>query len=308
LKKLILSAFCLFIVSTAHAYTPITFTDGKWEESFDCDEWSGPLASGYIGCGIERWGNQELVSGETTYWDQMTTSANNPAGTGRGLRQYVLGTGELSVPEAPATAGFLIVFPANQYEIWMRFYVRYQSGFYFAGPGDLGGEKLLYFKKPDFGNLIAFNAGYQDYSTFSYASMTSGTYKFSANDVNWSDFFGETSDGSWHYIEIYMKSETVTEAPFDGKVRMWCDGTLVFEDTAIDLGIFSTGTTIGGVSPLHNLHSLPDFGVKAIDFDDVVIYTTTPPGRDAADNPFIGPIEAAEEPAASGAGGTMSMR
>ena len=273
---------CFFIifqsVNICHAVISFPFVT-----TFYCDEWTGPQATGDMGCGIVRWGNDSAG----VKWDQITTDANFiGGGGGRGMRQWVIGNGDPAV-EPPLTQGKLIVFPANQYEVWIRFYVRYQSGFYFHA-SDRGGQKVLYFKKPDFSNLVAVNVGAQSEHLFQYGSMTSGVTKLST--AKFEDFFGSPTDGSWHYIEFYMKSETVDKAPFDGVVRMWCDGELVLEDVNINLGIFSTGTEIGGVSPQHNFHGLPLFDAKYIDFDDIAIFNSTPRNRDAKGNPFIGPV------------------
>lgn len=270
------------------SYSAITFTDGKWENTWDCSEWEGPLYPGTV-CGIERWDNIAATGG---LYDQVTSAANytgTGSGGGRGLREWVVGDGDLD-DITSASDGWIIRFQEPVYEVWARFYMRFESGFYFY-PDDTNGHKLLYFKK------------FSDWSNLSHVSLGQEIYwgdgvHFERSGTIWADYFGDglggdVTNGQWVCVEVHVKSETVLTAPFDGQFQIWLNGDLIINSQNVDTGIFSGGYSIGGFTPQHNYHKLPPFGPKYSDFDEMVIYNTTPPNQDALGNPYIGPLDTA---------------
>lgn len=290
--------FCFFIVFQSFniCHADITFVDGKWETTFDCAEWTGPGSNGDTICGDVFVAGVEEFDGTTgtTYSMESTVDSNNPLGDGNGIRQYVLGTGDAVLPPEKTGVSY-IKFANTQTELWVRFYLRYDAGFSFLST-DKGGEKLIYFKDASGLTNNTFITGAFSRHQFVYGFRTGGN---DSGDISWDDYFGSTSNGSWHWIEFHIKAETITNAentagtPWDGVVQMWCDGDIIFNDTNYNSHMFSDNVPIKYMQIHSNWHGLPLFpgdGVKYVDFDDIVIYNTTPPNKDSQGNPYIGPI------------------
>jgi len=233
-------------------------------------DWGGPLGTNYT---------------------QTTAAANYPGGGGGyGMRSWKGdGSNVLSGP-------IKVEFPSPQKEFWVRWYERWENGARWSD-GYPGYTKSLYLRTGGWASSYAgfYGNGYRIYNQGSvgvYPSSSSG---------GWSTVYpGGVSDGSWHSYEVHMKMDTNSS---DGIGRIWVDGKLVSNVTNVN---WSNGDSASknGVTWFdfqNNQASLANGRVIYVDTDDMVVYTSTPPNRDASGNPYIGPIGGS-----GGGGGTPS--
>lgn len=270
-----------------HSFAEITFTNGKWESTFDCAEYIS--FSGTMDCdGMADSGGPWTVDGNQT---TITSAANNPdGGGGRGAR-FWKGDGENICSSTIA-----VTFPSDQPEIWVRWYERYQSGFEWGATYDV---KSLYFKNAQSYPYVGYKAdGYRFYFGGSAAGPWPGYGDFAGL---WTDVYPTgTADGTWHCFEVYMKAET--DGQSDGVGRIWIDGELIAEETAMDWG--SSGFDGWTYFDFLSNQKYPSNGqAMYVDVDDMVVYNTTPPNTDGSGNPYIGPL--GESPPAFGAKSTI---
>jgi len=382
----------IFCLLPSVCFAGITFTDGKWETTFDCTEqsqadgilscddmvWGGnwtfidyKLSDGstnlwtqsriagewyYIGpnvistravktvlvnstlfvkgtlgsltTGQYGWGDNDSLGSNTIYvkqasdpdgqaddWihsiqdhgsyvagdyaTQITSSANNIAGSGRGGR-FWFGDG------ATANTGpFAIQFPTAQTELWIRFYSRYPSG-HSWGPIDTFQMQKMLIAYTAGTNLFAYFEFYEENQITIVAQATSNYYKVKSISGGWQDTMGgDVGDGEWHYYEIHLKMDTNQT---DGIGEIWVDGDLKISVTDMDWSNGDANAKLGWtyIKLPENARYVLNHYVSYVDIDDIVIYNTTPPGRDDDDNPFIGPI--AEPTTGSTASGTGNRR
>lgn len=275
----------IFLVATP-TFASITFTDGKWESTFDCVDWD---QFDVVDCdGIERSGNWSCDGTGSS----IESAANNPDGDGGKGARFWKCSGDVNL-----NSGTLkVVFPSAQNEIWVRWYERYESGFSWGGSIDV---KSLYFKDAVSNPYVGYQGG--RYRMYWGGSDGPWPGMVEENDGGWEDVYGTTSDGSWHCFEVYMKMDTNGS---NGVGRLWVDGNLVAEETTIDYG------TVSGWDYFDFLSNQKDPGLARayyVDFDDVVIYNTTPPNTDSEDNPYIGPLGETSENAEPPSTGTTLL-
>lgn len=130
----------------------------------------------------------------------------------------------------------------------------------------------------------------------------------------WNTVYGSNvSDGSWHCFEVHLKMDTtatdgyeiydrpnpedaryITTPGLDGVGQIWIDGNLISNESHIN---FSAGELVMKNNGWDKIlftsnHSalLNTDREMYVDYDDMVIYNTTPPNLDAGGNAFIGPI------------------
>lgn len=274
-KTLLLSiVFCLPTLS----FAAITFDgNGKWETTFDCAEQTQFV--GTLDCDGMNWSGDYSTDGHVT---TIESSANNPSGLGGYGAKFWKNDGE------NANSGTIAVtFPSAQDEVWVRWYERYQSGFQWGASTDV---KSLYFKATGSNPYVGYQYGnYRMYWGGSLGPWPAGAAG------GWDDVYGTASDGTWHCFEVYMKMDTNGA---NGIGRLWVDGVLVAEETTIDFG------TISGWDYFNFLSNqkYPDNGeAMYVDFDDMVVYNTTPPNTDDDGNAYIGPLgETSSTPSITG--------
>lgn len=266
----------LFIVLywCSSAYSAITFTGNKWETTFNCDEQTQYAST--LNCDGMVWsGNWYFDSNRT----QILDLANNSSGGGgRGSRFWV-GTGQNNIS---GTIG--VQFPSYQKEIWIRWYMRHQSGYSFSSLQD---DKNLY--------IYSASSSYQvipEFSGSNYRLAIQGgpdPEQIITSGYGWSQVMGGSSgDGQWHCYEIHLKMDTNGS---NGIGRLWIDGTLRASNTAVNYSN-NNATAQQGWSEFvfeENGKYISD-GPWTVDYDDMVIYNSTPPNTDSGGNPFIGPV------------------
>ncbi len=269
----------IFVIGTKVSRADISFTNGKWETTFNCAERSEPTSMSTCD-NLGVWGAGDIPFIAAGNKSQVTAAANygNGAG-GNGYRMWY-GDGE-NIETSPVS----VVFPGTD-KIWVRFYIHYQDGFKFDYDYDSVAwspqyHKWLYFRSsnndgwevfgPSSGNEIRIVQGGSNISTARVGDAVGSNLNW-----GWKNLFPTNhgiADGSWHYAEAYLDRAS-------NKSRIWIDGDLKAQ-----------GGAIGGPWDTFNFLSnmrAPINGAPAyVDVDDMVIYNTTPPNIDSYGN---GPI------------------
>ena len=249
LSIILLFSIVLF-VGTAHSIT-------LWSTTFDCAEWEHTGSSG-PSC------DDLFVASDSRVGTKITTDANYSGGAGgRGMRQY-LGDGNNM-----QTSGLVIDAFSASNTIWIRWYMRYESGFAWSNAGGYPlYDKWLYIYGSA-GNLVPEFDGEEVNVWSSY----SGNHQ--SGSANWSTVNGGiTGDGQWHLYELHIDSTSTS-----GTVELWIDEVRVLNVTNYS---FSSTGGYGYVVIGSNCNS-PDNGLPPgyVDFDDVKISSTG----------YIGPID-----------------
>ena len=282
-KTLIKSLFLLSILLVVpnFADAAISFTNGKWSSTFNYGQCSQTGANGLSSCpanspdGVMIGGGAASVGGNFT---QVVSVANNSAGDGNGLRFWV-GDG------ANKNSGLVRVeLPSYQKELWVRWYERYQSGFKWSS---LGYSKELYFNSGAPGISVI-----PEFANSTYVLISQGTPDYYQVQTNYgweSVMGGSVSDGKFHSYEIHLKMDTNGS---NGVGQFWVDGNLKVSKVNVNWSNNNSSAQKGwNYFDLHTNQNAPSNGkTMYIDYDDMTIYNTTPPNRDAAGNPYIGPI------------------
>jgi len=257
---LLLMFFCIILVFPHKVLPAVSIL---WSTTFDCDEWlhtGGPEPD----CDDLRYASDKRTG------TQITTAANYPGGGGgRGLRQY-LGDGTNN-----QTSGLRFSFPASD-EIWIRWYMRYESGFKWTGNWP-GYDKWLYIDSGQSDCCIPEWDG----DEVNLHSCISGNNK--NDNAHWQMIMGGTTgDGEWHCYEIHVK-----QAGSNGIGEMWIDGVRYLNWTNTNYGSGSFTTCVIGsncMTPNNGSSGSAREGTLTnagyVDFDDVVISNTG----------YIGPI------------------
>ena len=176
--------------------------------------------------GLLKGGNWATSAGG---WTQISSLADNPNGAGgKGLRQWV-GDGQNN-----NAGGVRVVFNSRQTEIWVRWYMRYESGFKWS---PLSYQKMLYF---DVGNTGQFYVGWHSFDQMRFRIYGGTGDQISAQGTGWDTVMvmggddgngHKTSDGLFHYFEIHVRKETV--GSIDGLAELWVDGVKIFQASNI---------------------------------------------------------------------------
>ncbi len=265
------------------SFAEITFdSNGRWSTSFDCPEWQ-MCANWPSGCPLSCDG---LIPGggwgtSGGHYEQITSEANNPLGTGRGQRHW------LADANNGNSGGLEIVFPSALPEFWIRFYIRFPLGFSWASP-------LQYYK------IIYINRGQTPYLEVDWpwgwtrsgiTATTGGVFQELMGDVNsgWETLMANSTvdartgkhqgDGKWHCFECHFKTNT---SGANGIWELWIDGIRKVNHANVDYrGVLFSRVLIGSNhTPCLNGKDTP------VDYDDIVVSTKA----------YIGPMQATPPP------------
>lgn len=251
----------------------ISFSGGKWSTTFSCAEQSQFVGS--LACdGLDWWNNYTDVPGHTT---QIIADANNPSGGGgRGARFWVTTGQNLNTGTINAT------FPSYQKEMWIRWYSRHQLGWSFSNLED---DKNLYIWSA--GNVTQVIPEFYQNSYRLTAQATPDPNPVITAGWGWNQVMGgSTGDGQWHCFEIYLKMDTNGS---NGVGRFWVDGILRASNTAVNWSNNNTTAQQGWDHfYFEENQKYISNGPWYVDYDDVVVYNTTPPNTDSYGNPMIG--------------------
>jgi len=280
-------ALVIILLTSQPVFSAITFTDGVWESTFDCTEQSqGSFSCDGLGNGIYY----SCDDGVEEKWDQITSDANYTSGDGgRGFRHWVDdGT------DNDHGGGIGMLFPSAQQEFWFRFYARYEAGFQWVS---ITYDKVVYVWTEKGSNEVpyaVFGFGYNDSMIAKDGLDPFGSPEPPAqNPITWNDIMGgSTSDGEWHAYEFHLKMDTLTGGVSneDGEVHTWVDGVPIASKTD---WIWSDEDATAAEGFRHfligsNQKEANNGGCTPMDYDDIVVYTTTPPNTDSNGHPYIG--------------------
>jgi len=259
----IILLFSLLILPP-NIYAAISFTNGYWSTTFNCNEWAQPSA---LSCDGVEMDNDSAYAG--SQGSLITSSANHSAGAGgRGWRTYMVGNEHngMSTP-------FQLTFPSAQKEVWLRFYYRIPAG---QTVGSIQAHKIIYVW-----GSTTFRIDYPYYGNVQMEGDVNRVYPDGGDSVsnvnlgNWNTLFGgapnvAAADGTtWHLFEFHIKIGTTTS---NGAFQMWVDGVNIINDVNRNMGTGSGITSID-IPNNHNVFQLS--GNNPHDVDDVAVALPT---------------------------------
>jgi hypothetical protein len=214
-------------------------------------------------------------SGTGSVGPTVITSAANRIGSGTGARFYA-GNGRNRL------GGKLgVSFSTPQPELWVRWYIRYDPDFSWGSEDGSPTSSPIWDK-----NIYSFTSNDLHYTEWrgGYIRIgVSGTDLKSFDGFGWNNIIG-AANGGWVCMEQYMKMNTGGE---NGAARIWMNGDLALEDLSVNFGGSNGWRTITFENNQGYPIGAPPEGYT-VDYDDMVIYNTPPPNRDANNNPYIG--------------------
>jgi len=266
-------AFTISLVSSICAVVALSWSETSraqavpliFQTTFNCPDWSQSMGLEdhdvcANGDGIEGYGGW-TANGQA---DQITAAANNPVGPGgKGFRHYRATGGNIN------GGGLTMTLPTSAKEVWVRFYMRYSSGFSWNNGN------------PTYTKEHYWGAGEDPYIIFGIQGANSWGVHFSGTSTNYPSSLkwstsqgGSTGDGKWHVYEYHLKQNGS-----GGLIEIWVDGVKVLTQTA-NIGssalrwfvLGSNQSTVTGCNPCYT------------DYDDIAISTSG----------YIGPINASQ--------------
>jgi len=265
----------------------------------------GTVASGWTDATspFAYWGGGECYGTCTHTWvnvPSITSAANNPLGTGNGFRSWLYGDGLTVAAYDINISNYSNNFSPAQKELWIRWYVRYQSGIIGTG---LYYQKLLYIRTASSNSVDVIAELYNKGGFCINAQATANPVAASSTTGGWNTMYPTAiSDGTWHCLEIHIKMDTngtVGGLTANGIAQYWLDGVNYINNTSVN---FSNGDTVaqqgwtwfdfpGNYSYGSSTPGLNTSGNEMyMDWDDLDVVNITPAGRDASGNAMIGPL------------------
>lgn len=299
MRKLFILVFLLLIPTVSGA----TIASFPWSTTFNYGPCTQRGQGGQADC--------DSVRTDGLYWDwygaalngkytQATSAANNASGGGGNGARIWIGDG-FTVMSGSIRAEF-----AAKKELWVRWYERYQSGFRWSG-GLPSFSKELYFGTATGGTSVIPEMYFDQFSLTAQGGSTYADAYQVVSTYGWPSIMGgANSDGQFHCYEIHLKMDTNGS---DGIGQLWIDGILRVSNTGVNWSFGSSAARAGWINfDFKSNANQPTNGQDMyVDVDDMAIYTTTPPGRDAQGNPFIGPLGSSGTlPTISGTPGTTA--
>lgn len=274
-------------VATADISTP-------WSDNFDSysaqiinNPQFGPFYTGNAG---------QCSGGQ---YSQLTADADYN-GTGKGIRWWV-GNGK---NDNSGSFMFKLASPTN--ELWVRFYKRYASGFSWSG-GAPSEEKVIWFTNDRNDEPIIYEHSRDtcwgdgdtraDAVYFWMQSNAKQEVLCGPANTGWKKTQGgSVGDGKWHAYEVHIKKDTNGS---DGIIQVWIDGALKMDRRNINTGSASSWPR-NILNFQINQDAAANSSCSPVDFDNIAIYTTTPPAKDSSGNAFIGLLGGASSSTSTG--------
>jgi hypothetical protein len=257
----LISSVC-FLTSLAWPQTSRAQVPFVFQTTFNCPDWDQRMGFSDAnvcskGDGISGYGGWATRPNGSV--DQLTAAANNPAGGGgKGFRHW-RGNGQNS-----NGGGLSITLPAPVTEMWVRFYMRYSSGFAWAR------GRPSYTKEHYWNNGHVFGVQGPG-STWAIAPPVGAPFPGTASWQN--TMGGLVGDGLWHCYEYHLRQNGA-----NGIVEIWIDGVQVLNNRMANLGSTPYSSFILGSN--QNQVVGADTADHFTDYDDIAISTTG----------YIGPI------------------
>ena len=231
----------------------------SWTRSIDFEGGTvGAVAKGGGTRGFDEAGTQTTIASSPVHGGSRSAKFHHQAN----VQDFATAMGMVNYPQAVSN------------EIWARMYVYLQPGYNFGCyGGSCSGTK--FFRIHTAGSspgYITLNLG--DWGSSEIVIENELQDKRVHSGVNF-------DVGAWQCIEVYVKFSSSA-----GITRVWKNGDLIINDT-------SSRTTRGGAADFSYFRSYWNDNPPATQddwFDDIVLTTDTPSGRDAKGYPMIGPI------------------
>jgi hypothetical protein len=249
------------LLNTAHAAISL-----PWSTTYNCADWN--TYADPLNCDGLQPNGAWTANGQ---YEQITSAANNPSGGGgKGQRHWIGDGSNIN------SGGTLIKFNTPPSEIWARWYMRYQSGFAW---NPINYDKLFYIHDSTGGGSIV-DLYYGDGMRLFNGTLGS-TVALCSSGCGWNTMYpGGTSNGSWHYLEVHIKTSTNGS---NGIFEYWLDGVQKISVKNINI---DNGTTFDHIEFPSNQAMPANGGTFYLDLDDVAINST---GR-------IGPVAGGTPP------------
>lgn len=264
MKTLKFLLFALILIIPSSAFASVTL---PWSTTFDCaEDWTS--YSQDLSCdGISKGLNQSPGGN----YEQIIDGANNPdGGGGKGQRHWI---GDGTNSNSGGTRAYINNITSK---IWVRWYIRWQSGF-----DEFGQYKDLYMWTQSLQNGPVINNFYPG-GGMSFEYLTSGNV--TCNSCGWgTDFYtGGVSDGTWVYHEVMIDVA-------GGNARMWVGAAGETPRLVIDASGLTWKGSVYRIDFGSNQKNVANGQIMYVDYDDISIQTN-PTGQDASGNQFIGPL------------------
>jgi hypothetical protein len=282
MKTLIVVLLALLISSASHA--AISFTDGKWETGFNCSE---QTQSGFSCDGLAPAGGW-TCSDNTSRPDTITSAAGYPIDSSRGFR-HMIGDGQNN-----NGGGIIAYLPTAQKELWIRAYLRYESGMSWSGT--LPYYQKMFYTHTAVGGTDAIIGFQPSGSGKSGVYAQGGTGSLTTGSLGWMTVYPSgIADGSWFVYEAHIKMDTISggASQNNGIARTWVNGVLSSSQTNVNFSGGNASAANGWTSILIGSNQYQPKGGRCfgMDYDNLVIYNTTPPNTDPGGRAFIGLLD-----------------
>lgn len=224
-----------------------------------------PWSTSFIGCGQDAlysspgtWAGCGDASDITTTvyttiagTSGILTAANFPGGAGeRGWRRYV--AGGAAGGGNTATSGTFSLSLNNEHEIWVLWYMRWQTGFEWNNSGGLGYQKIIYIRP--FGGVVLDLIGPDNWTIEPQSGNGTGSHganhhvyssqdgSITCSSCGWNAMNSNGAmqtngirlgDDSWHAIEVHFKDQSGS-GTYDGVFDLWLDGVLRWHVTGVN--------------------------------------------------------------------------
>ena len=253
----------LLVITVIFLLTPniASAVNLPWSTTYNCADWTQSNGLYNVNCdGLSGNGNWTCNNGDGTIRkEQITAAANYPNGSGGKGQRHWLGDGVNNI------SGEMRIdwSPTPQNEIWIRWYMRYESGFRWKNLVD--------------NKILTVNSGYINRTIFGfewsdqiriYSNGYNGLY-YSAVGDGWRGIMGgDAGDGKWHLYEIHLKMDTNGN---DGIAEAWVDGIKRVSYTNANFGGLQGAPGWSALQIASNSNSPSNGRCMAVDYDDLMI-------------------------------------
>jgi hypothetical protein len=263
-----------------------------WSTTYNCADWTQSNGLYNVNCdGLTGHGSWITSDGKE---EQITSAANYPGGGGGKGQRHWLG-------DAPVdnSGGMRIEFTSPQSELWIRWYMRFQTGFqwnvlieYKAFIVDMGlgpTQTIIGWRWQDSVGIVVNGNPYDSQSGGWNTTMVNGSTDARGNKM---------SDGQWHLYEVHMKMDTNGN---NGIVEYFVDGARRLYRTDVNYGTSAgwcymvIGNNGGRVA-----NGVPS--AYYVDYDDISISGITGGSGSGSCNSTPASANSADSGASSGGG------